>query len=104
MVESCLSCEEIQSRICTLLDEISSLEECQGVTIDEDGIKVDRSEQIKAKYKALDTLEKLEARKCPKGAGELYEFLAVPCVRPATCVGVGCSNRTGRVNRRRYRR
>ena len=105
MVESCISCEEIQSRICTLLDEISSLEGCQGAKISEGGVTFDYSEQIKSKHKALEVLEKLESRRCPKGAGDLYEWIHVPCVRPVTCTGSTCTVPSDmRQGRRRYRR
>ena len=101
----CLTCEDVKERICLLLDELSSLESCQGVKVSDSGITYDYTEVIKAKYRALDALVKLEERKCPKGAGELWEFLAVPCVRPATCVGTVCSTSRQRgLNRRRYRR
>ena len=99
----CLSCEAIQERICVLLDEISYLEGCQGVVVDSGDTEFDYREQIKAKYKALDILEKLEARKCSQGGGALYEFIQPVCTYPVDCGG-GCSSaRSQYRNRRRYK-
>lgn len=100
----CLTCEEIEQRICDLSDELTSLSGCQGTVASDGGIQIDNSAAIKAKELVLNTFVELHKAKC-KGANELYEFVHVPCVRPATCVGTTCrpSWRTTN-NRRRYRR
>ena len=102
----CLTCEEIEQRICDLSDDLSSLSGCQGAKVESNGITFDYTEVIKSKREVLKLFVDLHATKCPKGAGDLYEFVQVPCVRPATCVGTAaCSTSRQRgLNRRRYRR
>lgn len=99
----CLTCAEIETQICDLIAELRSLGVCDGMKVSEDGTTFDYSAGISSKQSALKALRELYSLKC-KGANELYEFVQIPCVKPATCVGVGCSNRTSRLNRRRYRR
>lgn len=99
----CLTCSELETQICDLVAELSSLEGCDGVKVSEDGTTFDFSVAISAKQTALRTLRELYSLKC-KGANELYEFLTVPCSKPSVCVGNRCSNVTRRENRRRYRR
>lgn len=100
----CLTCEEIEQKICDLSDELSSLSGCQGAKVDSNGITFDYTLAIEVKRDVLETYVKLHESKC-KGANALYEFVHVPCVRPATCVGTACStSRQRSMNRRRYRR
>lgn len=98
----CLTCAQLETQICDLIAELSSLGVCDGMKVSEDGTVFDYSAGISAKQSVLKALRELYAMKC-KGANELYTFVQIPCVRPATCVGVGCSNRTSRLSRRRYR-
>jgi hypothetical protein len=102
----CLTCEEIEQRICDLSDELSSLSGCQGVKVNDSGISFDYTDVIRTKREVLKLFVDLHKTKCPKGAGELYEFVHVPCVKPATCVGTAaCSTSRQRgLNHRRYRR
>lgn len=101
----CLTCEEIELRICSLDDEISA-GTCGGLIVREGDTTFDHSPEIKAKIELLRSYRDIYKTKCGQlGAGELYEFVQVPCVKPHTCQGVACANVSprSRVNRR-YRR
>lgn len=101
MTDNCLDCESVREQICDLLSVISNLEGCEGVVVESNGTKFDYRGQLEGKYKALEILEKLEARLCPKG--ELYEFTQAVCTYPVNC-GSGCSTaRSQSRNRRRYK-
>jgi hypothetical protein len=104
MTADCLTCEEIEQRICDLSDELTSLTNCQGAKVSDNGVSFDYTEVIKIKRDVLKVFVELHSTKC-KGASALYEFVHVPCVRPATCVGTTCStSQTMTRNRRRYSR
>lgn len=99
----CLTCEELEQKICDLADEIASAE-CNSLVVKESGTTFDYSAGIKAKQDVLKVYQEMFRMKC-SGASPLYEFVHVPCVKPAVCVGTTCrtglrSSRTGR----RYRR
>jgi hypothetical protein len=99
----CLTCAEIEQKICDLADEISSAS-CGGLVVREGDTQFDHSPEIRAKIEVLRTYRELHAVKC-KGANELYQFVHVPCVRPYTCVGSSCGPQSlPRHDRRRYRR
>ena len=98
----CLTCEEIELKMCALADEIAAAEGCSGLKISEGGTQFDYSAQVKAKSEALKVYREMFELKC-KGANELYEFVHVPCVQPVNCVGSSCS-RTSQRTRRRYSR
>ena len=103
MPESCLSCEEIQQKICDLADEILN-SECKDIIVVEGGTRFDYSAGFRLKSELLKTYREMFKMKC-SGAGSLYEYVSVPCVAPATCVGTSCRPNTHR-NRtsRRYSR
>jgi hypothetical protein len=100
---ACLTCEEIELRICELDVEISS-GTCGGLIVREGDTTFDHSPEIKAKIEVLRIYRDLHKTKCGSGAGELYEFVHVPCVKPYTCQGSSCSTVSGRRVDRRYRR
>lgn len=101
---ACLTCEEIEQKICDLADEISALTGCQGIQIKEDDTSFDYTPQIEAKLSILKTYQELHKAKCV-GAMSLYEFVHTPCVKPARCVGATCKTPSDmRQGRRRYRR
>ncbi len=100
---ACLTCEEIELRICTLDEEISS-SSCGGLTVKEGDTTFDYSPEIKAKIDLIRVYRDLHKTKCGDGAGELYEFVHVPCVRPYTCQGSSCTSSSSLRSNRRYRR
>jgi hypothetical protein len=103
----CLTCEELELKICELADAIAA-DSCRDLKVSEGGITFDYSAGIKAKTEVLREYRQLYKLKCTGDAiasDALYEFVHVPCVKPATCVGNTC--RTGRLSARtgrRYRR
>jgi len=100
----CLTCDEIEQKICDLADEISTLTGCTGMRISEGDTTFDYNPQLEAKKEVLRTYRDLFKTKCV-GAMELYEFVNVPCVRPVTCTGSTCTVPSDmRQGRRRYRR
>lgn len=99
---ACLTCEEIEAKICELADAIAAADGCSGLKITESGTQFDYTAQIKAKSEALKVYQEMYALKC-QGANELYEFVHIPCVQPVNCVGSSCS-RSDYKTRRRYRR
>lgn len=101
---SCLTCEEIELRICELDAEISS-GTCGGMLVKEGDTTFDYSPELRLKIDLIRVYRDLHKTKCGSGAGELYEFVQVPCVKPYTCQGSSCATVPSR-NRtdRRYRR
>jgi hypothetical protein len=106
MVVECMTCAEIEQKICDLADSLSEITECGGMKISEDGTVFDYSPALEAKKEAIRIYRDMYKLKCTgDGAGELYEFVHVPCVQPATCTGVTCNTPSRmRMNHRRYRR
>ena len=98
----CLTCEEIELKICELADSISAAS-CGGMLVKEGDTTFDYSPEVKAKIEVLRVYKQMFEMKC-KGAGELYEFVQVPCVRPYTCVGDSCATAVRPKTHRRYRR
>jgi len=100
---ACLTCEEIELKICELLDELATTV-CNGAIIQEGDTKIDFSAGMDGKNAQLRILKELWDIKCKGGgAGELYEFVTVPCVKPVTCVGSSCRSTSRLVTGRRYR-
>lgn len=98
----CLTCEEIELKICELADQISAAS-CGGMLVKEGDTTFDYSPEAKTMIEVLRVYKDLFNMKC-KGAGDLYEFVQVPCVRPYTCVGDDCSGAVVKSTHRRYRR
>lgn len=102
MTVDCMTCAAIEQKICDLADELGALTRCGGVRITEDGTTFDYSPALEAKKEALRAWREMFRMKC-EGSGDLYEFIHVPCVKPATCVGTSCNVPSKmRQNRRRY--
>lgn len=100
---ACLTCEEIELKMCELLEELAA-SSCNGVVVREGDTTIDYAQGIKAKNDQLSILKELWNLKCSgAGAGDLYEFVHVPCVKPAVCVGPICRQTTRLRTGRRYR-
>ena len=100
---ACLTCEEIELRMCELLEELAA-SSCNGVVVQEGDTKMDYSQGLMEKNQQLAILKDLWNLKCGgAGAGDLYEFVHVPCVKPAVCVGPTCRQTTRLRTGRRYR-
>ena len=103
MAAVCLTCTEIEQKICDLADELSALTGCGGVKITEDGTTFDYGPTVQAKIAVMNTYKDLYETRCA-GMTDLYEFVHVPCVKPARCTGSTCTAASRmRQNRRRYR-
>lgn len=98
----CLTCDELEAKICTLAEEIQAAS-CGGLIVREGDTQFDHSPEIKAKIEVLKVYRELHASKC-KGSGDLYEFVQIPCVKPHTCEGAGCLTVPRIRTSRRYRR
>ena len=104
---ACLTCEELDARICSLAEELATADQCLGQVTREAGVEFDNSGQLKAKQAALKTYQDLwAAKKCGEAnEGQLYEFTAVACVTPGSCRTTGCrGSRQSLRGSRRYRR
>lgn len=100
---TCLTCTEIEQRICDLADELSTLSGCGGVKVTEDGTTFDYGPAVAVKRDLIRLYKEMYESRCA-GTAELYEFVHVPCVKPARCTGTTCSTTSRmRQNRRRYR-
>jgi hypothetical protein len=100
--DGCLTCAEIEAKICAIFDEITA-GSCRDMVVKEGGIEFDYSGTGRSKAGVLQTLREMYKIKC-SGAGSLYEYVSVPCVKPATCVGDRCGSRRIRQSTgRRYR-
>jgi len=98
---SCLSCAELEEKICTLSDEIATAS-CE-VVIKEGDTTFDRTAGLKAKVSVLQSYQKMfESKKCGS-EDDLYEFVHVACVTPHTCRSRVCTAVPKVRNQRRYR-
>ena len=105
-MSSCLSCGELESKICELAEELTSGEACGGIT-SQGGVTIDTREQIVQKQRVLETYRQMWTdKKCgEQNDAGLYEFVQTACVSPASCTGRSCrGSRTSARSTRRYRR
>lgn len=102
MVAGCLSCEEIEAKICALYDQITD-PGCYALITKEGDTTIDRTAWLNSKVDVLKVYQDLfKSKKCGNRS-ELFEFIHVPCVKPSTCVGTGCLTVPRQRNSRRYR-
>ena len=100
-MSSCLSCLELEEKICTLSEEIAAAS-CT-VVIEEGDTKIDQTAGLKAKIEVLKTYQRMfDSKKC-NSADDLFEFVHVPCITPHTCKSSSCSATPRVRNQRRYR-
>ena len=100
-MSSCLSCAELEAKICTLSDEISAAS-CD-VVIKEGDTTIDKTAGLKAKVQVLQSYQRMfESKKCGS-SDELFEFVHVPCITPHTCRTRTCTSVPRIRNQRRYR-
>lgn len=99
----CLSCEELEQKICDLSEQIAT-ESCDAHIWKEGDTTRDGTPGLKAKIEVLKVYQRLYEKKNCGSSSELYEFVHVPCVKPHTCVGDTCATVTPVRNQRRYRR
>ena len=104
---ACLSCAELEAKICDLADKLASDPGCAGIKRSEAGISEDRTAQMQGMRTALDTYRSLyEDKKCAsqRDDGQLYEYRQSPCITEVSC-GLSRGAGTRRVSYgRRYRR
>lgn len=100
---TCLSCAELETRICSLAEELAGAVGCAGQKIQEAGITWDYTAQLTAKQEALKTYRDLYAAQNCNASTQLYEFVHTACPRPAPCVGNTCRTRKMSRTYRRYR-
>jgi len=104
---ACLTCEELDARICALAEELATADTCLGGRTTEAGVDFDNRGQLDAKKAALEAYRRMwETKRCGEAnEGQLYEFTAVACVTPGSCRTTGCrSSRQSLRGSRRYRR
>ncbi len=99
----CLSCAELEQKICDLAEEIANAS-CSAYIFKEGDTTEDRTPGLKAKIEILKVYKELYQSKGCGSEGELFEFVSVPCVTPATCTGGSCRTLPSIRNQRRYRR
>lgn len=103
-MSECLSCSELEQKICDLSEEIAAAG-CDTTITKEGDTTIDRTPAINAKIEVLKTYKELYKMKNCGTSSELYEFVHVPCVQPADCVGSTCRPVIKAIrNQRRYRR
>ena len=100
-MSSCLSCSELEEKICTLSDDIAAAS-CT-VVIEEGDTKIDQTAGLKAKIEVLKTYQRMfDSKKC-NSADDLFEFVHVPCITPHSCKSRVCTAVPRIRNQRRYR-
>jgi len=102
-VSECLSCDELEQKICDLSEQIS-VASCDAQIWKEGDTTNDATFGLKAKIEVLKVYQSLYDRKNCGSRSELYEFVHVPCVKPQVCVGDDCVSVPIVRNQRRYRR
>jgi transcription elongation factor Elf1 len=102
-VASCLSCEELEQKICNLSEEITEASCTASITKEGDTFE-DRTPGLNAKIDLMKTYTDLyTAKKCGSST-DLFEFVHVPCVTPVSCIGDVCISTPLIRRNRRYRR
>lgn len=103
-MSECLSCSELETKICELSEEITAAG-CSALITKEGDTTFDHTPGLDAKIEVLKVYTDLYKLKNCGSASELYEFVHVPCVQPADCVGSTCGPVIPSIrNQRRYRR
>jgi hypothetical protein len=100
-MSSCLSCSELEEKICTLSEEIAA-SSCE-VVIKEGDTEIDKTSGLKAKVEVLKTYQRMFETKNCGSSDELFEFVHVPCITPHTCKSRVCTAVPRIRNQRRYR-
>ena len=100
---SCLSCEELEQKICDLAEEITTAS-CTASITKEGDTSEDRTPGLKAKIEVLKTYKDMYRDKKCGSSNDLFEFVHVPCVTPSPCVGSNCISTPTIRRNRRYRR
>jgi hypothetical protein len=102
-MSNCLSCSELEAKICELSEGIAATS-CEGVIMKEGDTTEDRTPILKAKIEVLKAYQRIyDSKKCGS-PNELFEFVHVPCVTPSTCIGDVCVTTPLIRRNRRYRR
>ena len=102
-MSNCLSCAELEQKICDLAEEIAAAT-CSAQIWKEGDTTQDPTPGLKAKVEVLKVYQQLFTAKNCGATSELYEFVHVPCVTPATCEGDVCRPVPSIRDQRRYRR
>lgn len=103
-MSECLSCSELEQKICDLSDEIAAAG-CSALVTKEGDTTFDHTAALESKVAILKVYADLFKMKKCGASSELYEFVHVPCVQPAVCVGDSCRPSIPSIrNQRRYRR
>jgi hypothetical protein len=102
-MSSCLSCAELEAKICELADEMANDPGCAGHKVVEAGVSFDYTSQLMAKREALATYRQLwQDKRCGEATEGIYEYVHVACTKPVDCVGSGCRTRSTQRKPRRY--
>lgn len=99
----CLSCAELEQKMCDLAEEIRAAS-CDAQVWKEGDTTRDGTPGLKAKTDVLRLYQDLYKQKKCGSDGELFEFVHVPCVTPQVCVGSTCRSIPFVREQRRYRR
>jgi len=103
-VSECLSCSELEQKICEL-SELIAAGGCDTTITKEGDTTIDRTPALNAKVKVLNGYIQMYKMKNCGSVSELYEFVHVPCVQPVDCSGSNCGPSIPSIrNQRRYRR
>jgi hypothetical protein len=103
---SCLTCAELEAKICALAEEMATDPGCAGHKVVESGISFDYTSQLMAKREALSVYRQMWTdKKCgDTNEGGIYEFVHIACTKPVDCVGSSCRTRYSQRKHRRYYR
>jgi hypothetical protein len=97
----CLSCAELETKICELADELAS-DNCSIVTKEGD-TEIDRTPLIEAKQAALETYRTLYVEKKCGDIGDFAEMVSTACTTQTKCLTDSCRRRAKRFRgTRRY--
>lgn len=102
---SCLSCAELETKICDLAAKLASDPGCAGIKKSEAGISHDTTAQLQGMRTALDVYRQMwDDKDCASQAtaNQLYEFVQTPCISQVSC-GTTCRPTRRIVSGRRYR-
>ena len=97
---SCLSCEELEAKICELAEALSDAS-CNTIVREGDTV-IDRTPELKARQAALSTYQKLyESKRC-SDTGDIFEMVGTACTTQTKCTVNRCGSFRRKRGVRRY--
>lgn len=101
---ACLTCEELESKICELAESLATGGGCVNKVREAD-VEFDYTADLTSKRTALQTYQQIYKDKgCDKVSEGLWQYVQTACVTSTSCYGGRCRVRSTQRRPRRYQR